>query len=396
MATHKPIHILLTGARAPATLHLARLLHKAGCKVFVADTFLAHAAGYSNVVSQNLLIPSPTHDFEAFRQKIISIIIEFQIDFLVPTCEEVFYISMLQDELQKHTQVFTSPIEVLKVLHSKYDFVQLLTKLHLPSPQTFIATNQQELEAYRQNLKQYVLKPEYSRFADKIVIDSDGHLLKQRIDFEVSPSKKWVVQSYIEGAHFCSYSIVKKGKLLAHTVYPVGYRVKQGAALYFTHIDIPEIETAIRSIAQELNYTGHLAFDFIHSNIDNLYYAIECNPRLTSGIHLFEDSQKLAYIFTQPSPSFASKPLYGASDSQWMISFGLLLYALPKVKSIKEMKNLFLDIKRAKDVVFSWKDLKPFIKQFSSLYHFYRLSRQEGISLLEASTYDIEWNGTTD
>ncbi|MFK7908081.1 MAG: ATP-grasp domain-containing protein, partial [Chitinophagales bacterium] len=236
MATHKPIHILLTGARAPATLHLARLLGKAGCKVFVADTFLAHAAGYSNVVSQNLLFPSPVHDFEAFRQKIISIVIDLQIDLLIPTCEEVFYVSMLQTELQKYTQVFTSPIEVLKVLHSKYDFVQLLTKLHLPAPQTFLAANQQELEAHRQDLKQYVLKPEYSRFADKIVIDSDGHLLQQKVDFEVSPTKKWVVQSYIEGTHFCSYSIVKEGKLLAHTVYPVSYRVKQGAALYFKHV----------------------------------------------------------------------------------------------------------------------------------------------------------------
>ncbi len=394
MKTHRPTHILLTGARAPATLHLARLLGKSGCKVFVADTFLAHAAGYSNVVSQNIVLPSPAHDFEAFRKRILTTIIDLQIDLLIPTCEEVFYISMLQTELQKHTQVFTSPIEVLKVLHSKYDFVQLLTKLQLPSPQTFLAANQQDLEHHRQDLKQYVLKPEYSRFADKVVIDNDGHLLQQNIDFEVSSTKKWVVQSYIEGAHFCSYSIVKEGKLLAHTVYPVGHRVKQGAALYFKHVAIPEIENIVGSIAQELNYTGHLAFDFIHSNADNLYYAIECNPRLTSGIHLFEDAQKLTNLLVQTIPSLPPKTLYGTPETQWMILFGLLLYALPKVKSIKEMKNLFLDIKRAKDVVFSWKDLKPFIKQFSSLYHFYQLSRQEGISLLEASTYDIEWNGT--
>lgn len=67
-----------------------------------------------------------------------------------------------------------------------------------------------------------------------------------------------------------------------------------------------------------------------------------------------------------------------------------------KVKSIKEIKNLCLDLKKAKDVVFSWTDLKPFTQQFSSLYHFYVLSRKKGISLLEASTYDIEWNGTED
>ena len=354
------------------------------------------AAGYSNFVSENLLIPSPTHHFEDFRRKIKHLVLQYKIDLLIPTCEEVYYIAMLKDELPSSTQVFTSSIETLKILHSKYHFIELLQQLQLPFPQTFIADNSQDLEIFRHDLQQYVLKPEYSRFADKVWIDPNGSLLKEQIDFEISPSKKWIVQKYIEGSHFCSYSIIKEGNLLAHTVYPITYRVKQGAALYFSHVDIPEIEATVHKIAQKMNYTGHLAFDFIRSDSDGLYYAIECNPRLTSGIHLFEDAEKLANLLNEENEGFFKQPLYGNPTNKWMIFFGLLLYALPKTKSIKEKKNLFLDIKRAKDVVFSWEDLKPFIKQFSALHHFYRLSKKQGISLLEASTYDIEWNGTRD
>ncbi|MEZ4885037.1 MAG: ATP-grasp domain-containing protein [Chitinophagales bacterium] len=386
-------NILLTGGRAPATLHLARLLNKAGCKIFVADTFLQHAAGHSNVVVKNLIFPSPTHNFAAFRTKIISIIIGHQIDLIIPTCEEVYYFAMLKEELQQHTTVFTSSIQTLKLLHSKYHFIELLKKWQLPFPQTFLAANKDTLEQHRQHLKQYVLKPEYSRFADQVIIDSKGDLLKQEINIEVNVAKKWVVQSYIEGNHFCSYSMVKEGKLLAHTVYPVSYRVKQGAALYFRHVDIPTIEATVSRISKELNYTGHLAFDFIQSEADGLYYPIECNPRLISGIHLFENIDKLKNVFPSQNKAEFHKTLYGNPNNNWMIFFGLLLYAAPNVKSIKEIKNLFLDIKTAKDVVFSWADLKPFTKQFSALYYFYHLSKQQNISILEASTYDIEWNG---
>lgn len=390
------MNILLTGARAPATLHLARLLGKAGHTIFVADTFRAHSTGYSNCVVENLVFPSPTHEFAAFRQKIKAFVLQYQIQLIIPTCEEVYYFAMLKEELASQTKVFTSDIQTLKLLHSKHLFIECLKKWQLPFPATFIAAHQKELDLHRQNLRQYVLKPEYSRFADKVLIDRDGSLLKKDLNIEVHTSKKWVVQSYIEGQHFCSYSIVKKGQILAHTVYPISHRVKQGAALYFKHKDVPEIEVIVSRIAAELNYTGHLAFDFIRSNTDGKYYAIECNPRLTSGIHLFEDADRLSHLLTQKIVHSSTKPLYGNPNSQWMIFFGLLLYALPNLKSIREIKNLFLDIKTAKDVVFSWEDLKPFIKQFSSLYYFYHLSKQQHISILEASTYDIEWNGTED
>ena len=96
---------------------------------------------------------------------------------------------MLKDRLQKHTQVFTSPISALKLLHSKYHFIELLEKWQLPFPKTFLATNKTELDEYRRELQTYVLKPEYSRFADKVVIDRNGSLLKENIDVEVDTSK---------------------------------------------------------------------------------------------------------------------------------------------------------------------------------------------------------------
>jgi len=35
----------------------------------------------------------------------------------------------------------------------------------------------------------------------------------------------------------------------------------------------------------------------------------------------------------------------------------------------------------------------PAIYQLISLFHFWRISRRAGVSLTEATTHDIEWNG---
>ena len=53
------------------------------------------------------------------------------------------------------------------------------------------------------------------------------------------------------------------------------------------------------------------------------------------------------------------------------------------------MKTFF----SSKDVMFDFKDPLPFLLQFKSLLAYLKLAREKNISPLEASTFDIEWNG---
>jgi hypothetical protein len=45
------------------------------------------------------------------------------------------------------------------------------------------------------------------------------------------------------------------------------------------------------------------------------------------------------------------------------------------------------------DVILDFKDINPFIMQFKSILAYLSLARKEKITALEASTFDIEWNG---
>lgn len=378
-------NILFTGGRAPATLDLVRLFNKKNYNVFIAETFKNNITGSSKHVKKNLIVPSPALETKRFIESLIDIIIEYKIDLLIPTCEEVFYISQHLETLEKYCRVFTSNIDILINLHSKYKFIDLLKKLNIDHPKTKILSDKYSLQEELNNTENFVLKPEYSRFASSVIInDKKNERLK---DLNISEKYKWVFQEYIKGKAFCSYSVAEKGEVKAHSVYPGIYCVDKGATIHFKFSDIPEIEEIVKKIVKELNYTGQIAFDFIKSDKNGIYYPIECNPRATSGIHLFSEEVVEGFI------SNKEKIIYPDKNNKKMIALAMLLFIPPYLRSVNDAKSFVKEFYNSKDVVFNLKDIKPFIKQFKQLKFYSDMAKKHNVSLTEAIMIDMEWNG---
>ncbi|MCH2022058.1 MAG: ATP-grasp domain-containing protein [Saprospiraceae bacterium] len=380
---HPSKNILLTGGRAPATLHLARLLKQQGHIVCIADTFAKNLTSVSKYIDKSFITSAPRQSPKDFVAEMVNIITDNEIDVLIPTCEETFHISLHKSNFEKHCMVFTSDILLMQELHDKWKFNQLLKKLSLPFPKSFFTKTQGELSSAIKEVNQFVAKPVYSRFADKVIINDKNELG----NVNINEKEPWVIQEYIEGSHFCSFSIANKGHLSAHAVYPVGYRVQNGAAIYFEAIEVPEIEDIVTTIAKDKKYTGFLSFDFIKKETDGKFYTIECNPRVTSGIHLFDS--KDAFMPFKKSLSIC----YPKENNRMMLTVAMVLYNLAETRSWTSFWDLIQCMLKAEDVVFSWRDLKPFFAQFMSIFYFYKLAKENNISILEATTHHIEWNG---
>ncbi|MNL55065.1 hypothetical protein D3C87_1784440 [compost metagenome] len=69
------------------------------------------------------------------------------------------------------------------------------------------------------------------------------------------------------------------------------------------------------------------------------------------------------------------------------------LYALPAVRSLERLGAWGKAVATSREVLFDWGDPLPALGQVAALAALWRTSRQHGVSLLEASTWDIEWNG---
>jgi glutathione synthase/RimK-type ligase-like ATP-grasp enzyme len=233
-------NILLTGGRAPATLHLARLFFKAGHKIFVAESLEFPLTKNSKAVYKSFSVSKPRQKTTEYINDLKKIIVENHIDILIPTCEEIFYISQYKNELSKHCTVFVEDIEKLLSLHNKHTFIEKLETYQINAPGTAIAVNYEQLrEIVKKINKRIILKPVYSRFSSKIIILEEGNKETPRV--HISESYPWIVQEFIEGQQYCTYSIVHNGKLVAHSTYATEFTAGKGATIAFQHNDNSQI-----------------------------------------------------------------------------------------------------------------------------------------------------------
>jgi predicted ATP-grasp superfamily ATP-dependent carboligase len=378
------MNILLTGGRAPASLELARAFHRAGHTVFMAESLRGHLSQPSNAIKANFVVPAPRWDGDAFIAALKKIIEENKVDLLIPTCEEVFHIAAKREELP--CIVFTESITKLDQLHNKWTFVINAVEHGLSIPETMLVTSIDTLFHAYAHWQELVLKPAYSRFAARTLILPSLKQASSTLTFGVNTS--WVAQGYLRGTEFCTYSICHDGHITAHTAYPSTFTAGQGATIVFQHIDHPAIFQWVKAFVARNHFTGQIAFDFMQTPNGQIY-ALECNPRATSGVHLLASHPLFVEAFINPLMDCIT-PI---DNSSHMLSTAMLIYGLPaafKKNNVKQWAKAFFT---SNDVILDFKDPIPFLLQFRSLFSYMKLAREKGISPLEASTFDIEWNG---
>ncbi len=387
MTTNQGIqNVLITGARAPVTLHLSRLFQKKGIKVFLADSISYPISKASNSVSKFFLLPSPKFKYKDFVQRVNHIINTCNIDLIIPTCEETFYLSMAKDAIK--CAVFTDNLSTLQLLHNKFEFITYANQKGLKTPFTITTDNPTRVQQAIKHLgiNHLVLKPIYSRFSDHILFVSKQDVLTDNSQL-LHPG--WIAQQHIEGSQFCSYSIAQKGKVLAHTVYKTEFTAGIGATVAFSHQHIPAIYTFVSTLVEKLGFTGQIAFDFIE-DANGEFYPIECNPRATSGLHLFSEEIVDTIIGNIYEDSTVLTPL---DNTKYAIKLALLIYGSSYWKSYKTYKKWNKTLFSHSDIVYDKQDKRPFYYQFYSMYKIWRASKKNQCSLLEQTTYDISWDG---
>jgi len=445
--------VLLTGGRAPCTLALARLFHVAGHRVLVAESVKHHLCRVSKAVERSFRVPPPNGEPGAFAAALAEIIVAEQVDVLIPTCEEIFFVALGLDRLAPLCRVWASPIGQLQELHDKWRFARLAERLGLAVPETRLVASGEdwlalagagrvgeagelaeagESQGSMENRKpgvadaaeewlggRLVLKPAYSRFASQVLFlgaaDDAGERLRTLMDKQpvLSAATPWVAQRMVEGRHLCTYSIAYEGVLIAHAAYPCLYRVGVGATVHYEPMRHEGALAWVRRFVAGTGFTGQIAFDFIEAQGNGgeagVLYALECNPRATSGIHLFEGKdgsgqmaaaasgggRGLTAAFLQPRALADSGILLtpGSGAGSAMLSAPMLACGLRDIHRTGGLRSWWRAWRSARDAVYRRADRRPALEQLRVLRDAQRTARANGITLTQATTIDLEWNG---
>jgi hypothetical protein len=388
-------NVLILGARSPAALELCRRFAAQGVTVFAADSLRFPLARWSNAVWSYIRLPSPRHNRDAFGAALSNAILEYEIDLVIPTCEEAFHLAAIKESLPKTAQYYVDDLATLDRLHNKSTIQDMLIEGGiLRGPQTALLTGKTavgQIDSCRKingkRVDDLVYKRVYSRFSEGTFARPDKRKLDAIVPTESEP---FVVQEFIAGTEICVYAAATLGAVRAITAYRSVYRAGLGAGIYFDPVHDADVLEGVTEFIEHHSLHGQISFDIIRSDRDNRLYVIECNPRATSGIHLIVDAADMPSIFGLTEFKGAT---YQGLTSPKMVGLAIATYG---IQNLKSARPFFANIRRARDVIWSRVDKLPVFGQFVAMAELLGLAWKQRISPLAATTYDIEWNGSNE
>lgn len=322
----EPRTVLVTGVGMTKGLVLARLFFIAGHKVIGADfepPFLPITCGHvsrSIKIFYRLAKPDGTREGSArYSQSLLDVIRKEKVDLWV-SCSGVA--SAVEDgqakemvELLTKCKAVQYNVATTQKLHEKHSFIEYTKSLGLNVPNTHTITSKtaalRVLEDARPSGKKFIMKfigTDDSVRGDMTLLPFDSvSATKAHISrLQISESRPWILQQFIDGPEYCTHALVIRGEVKAFTACPSAELLMHYEAL---HPDSSLSRSMLRftqeyAASDPENFTGHLSFDFLvdrkdaeraqrDPNMVVTLYPIECNPRAHTAVALFNSTPEM-------------------------------------------------------------------------------------------------------
>jgi hypothetical protein len=144
----------------------------------------------------------------------------------------------------------------------------------------------------------------------------------------------------------------------------------------------------VSSFVRKLAFTGQISFDWIQDEDDSVT-VLECNPRATSGLHLFAADDAIPAALTGEADACVAPT--GSRPS--MIGSVMLSAGLGSAIRQSTLRQWWRDYRRADDVIKGPGDHRPQAGAMLDLFSYVRLALAQRCNLRQAATRDIEWDG---
>ncbi len=371
--------VLLTLGRLPKGLELARCLAGAGWRVIVAEPMAIHLCRGSRAVAKCYRVPAPARDPAGYRDALLSIIAKEGVDLVAPVSEEVVHVAEVAAAYEGPATFMVPPLPTLLRLHDKVRFAAWAADCGLNAPPT--AAGASEAAAAIMAQGEYVVKPAQGCAGTGLFFGAPG----QAPPVDLTPDM--AVQRRIRGDEVSTFSLVRDGVVLGTVVYRGRVLLGTVAVAFERCEGMEAVEGWVRDFAGRSGYSGFIAFDMIVDR-DGEVWPIECNPRLTSGIHFLAHDALAKGVAGEPGAALTMKRPMRLQEGHTTLALAYANIARP-LSFLRRIGAVF----STADVKWSWRDPVPFLF-FTTLSAqvLWRMMRRR-VRLADAVTQDLEWNG---
>lgn len=366
-------NVLFTLGRLPKGLDLARSFKRLGWRVHVAEPSRDHLARASNHVDRVHHVPAPATEPEAYLDALAQLIAREKIDLVVPVSEEIMFVSLLRLRDDVSCPVLSMPDTMIHRAHDKLNFTILARGLDLAVPETARGTTNAAKRIAETG--PFIVKPRHSCAGHGV------HVFDERETFEAGTHD--LVQRRIIGQELSTCSLAKDGRVIATSIYK-GTLMSGSVAVGFERIDHPRIDKWVRRFIEGTRWTGFVSFDFLEDE-QGTPYAIECNPRTTSGLHFFNlDDIASAILGERETIRFRRETKliqFWSCMEEFQKSFG----------DGARFQTVLAHLLRVRDVTWRWDDPLPLLTMPWTARGIIAAARRDKVPFGIAATRDLVW-----
>ena len=325
---------IVSGGKMTKSFVLIKQLKARGCRVVLVETskYWMSASRFSNCVDRFVTVPVPEKEPEAYNKAMVALAKEENADLFVPVTSPVAsqYEAAMSAELPERCFSWSLPLREMEELDDKVVFCAAAVEMGLPAPTSHRISSHADVFAFNARLlderaagakvTKYIFKNlQYDSMhrLDCFTLPCEPADLEAYVsDIPIDESRQWTVQTYIEGDEFSTCAVVKDGKLLAFTD-------NEASISCFNYVPArnPRLRHWVETFCAKRHLSGIVCIDFI-IEADGTPYAIECNPRASSNITTFYNSDALGAALADPAAPFrgTAEPLPDAVETYWLFS----------------------------------------------------------------------------
>lgn len=381
------MRVLVTSSRNTFALDIVRKLGSLGHTVVASDTYAGAVGSHSKYLAAHAVTASPRFATDQFVADVSDIVREHDIEVIIPTFEEAFYLAARADDLPDGVRVYAGAFDKLARLHDKASFQRLCEDAGVPIPETVVATDDASLRAAIDRFPRWFARAAFSRGGVGLLTNTGPLAGKMAIeDAHPTPEQPWLVQPFVDGPMVCTYSTIVDGRVTSHCTYRAPEQWAHSTGITFLAVDSTQTLADTQAIVDTLDptFTGQLSFDFVDH--EGTLLAIECNPRPTNGVILLEPDDFAAALVGSAEEVVVAEP-----GTERQISLAVLADAF--AQPLKHLPTSLHDLVHVKDVGAGWHDGIAMMWSPATLVHGAKLSHGDRKELLGALGDDIVWNG---
>jgi ATP-grasp domain len=370
--------VLLTLGRLPKGLDVARSFARAGWRVVVAEPFAWHLSRVSGAVAKSWRVTAPNSDRQRYLDDIARIVAAEGVELVVPVSEEAMHVAGVKRALPPGVRFYGMDQQVLLAVHDKLNFALQAAAYDLPVPLSF--RGDEPGAATLAAAQSVVVKPRFSCSGLGVTILQPGAILAGR-----GRTAACLVQAFVSGEVCSTFSLAHEGRVQTTVVYR-GTVMSGTVAVAFERIDAPMVATWVETFVRRSGWSGSIAFDVVVDAAGRVH-GIECNPRMTSGVH-FLHPDDLAPAIVDPT-----RPIRFRERRLMQQFFPCLTETQGSLFRRQGFRRNLGFLLASRDVTWSWRDPLPLLSMPLTSYQILAKTIFKGQSMGEAATKDIAWFG---